>query len=47
MNALSAALSAAKQDLASTPASPAPASGLDRLLAEALALLNGARGLAE
>lgn len=47
MNALSAALCAAKQDLASTPPSPAPASGLDRLLAEALALLNDPRRLAE
>lgn len=40
MNALGAALSAAKADLANRSQSPDPASGLDGLFAEAMAMLN-------
>lgn len=45
MNALGAALSAAKEDLTNRPPSPDPGSGLDALLAEAMATLNDPRRL--
>jgi hypothetical protein len=47
MNALGEALASAKADLALKSAKPQPASGLDRLFAEAMALLNDPRKLAD
>lgn len=47
MNALSEALRAAKGKLATMTAKPEPAGGMDRLFAEAMALLNDPRKLAD
>jgi hypothetical protein len=47
MNALGQALAAAREDLLDKARNPAPLSGLDRLLAEAMALLNDPSKLAD
>lgn len=47
MNALGQALTAAKEDLSEESQKPRPMSGVDRLFAEAMALLNDPRRLAD
>ena len=47
MNALGQALAAAKENLSRASRKPQPASGTDRLFAEAMALLNDPRRLAD
>ncbi|MGQ0839138.1 hypothetical protein [Actinokineospora sp.] len=47
MNALGEALAAAKADLAANAEKPAPNNGMDQVLAEAMALLNDPRRLAD